>query len=268
MVENIRQVVPSLSPRRRRRRPAESWNWKSCCAGSARSQAVSGHPGVQLLLPPRQYRRGPASNPPRRERRRYRRLGRPRPGTMSRMPSPTPSPTGLDARRRNAREFLNERLRQSRCLTAHPTEVRRKSTMRREMAHGRTAQPARARRLTRRGTAGTFDEQLVRNMLVLWQTNLLRQTRLGRVEDEVTNGNSYFDYTFLRELPKPLRQSGGSPGDALDPETAEDALGGSFLPADRQLDRRRPRRQSVRHADVLRTRPCAARAQGHRLLPR
>ena len=38
-------------------------------------------------------------------------------------------------------------------------------------------------------------------MLTLWQTNLLRGTRLA-VLDEVANGLSYYDYTFLRELPR------------------------------------------------------------------
>ena len=37
-------------------------------------------------------------------------------------------------------------------------------------------------------------------MLVLWQTSLVRGTRL-RVIDEVANGLSYYDYTFLRALP-------------------------------------------------------------------
>ena len=36
---------------------------------------------------------------------------------------------------------------------------------------------------------------------MLWQTNLLRQTRLN-VTDEVENGLSYYDYTFFRELPR------------------------------------------------------------------
>ncbi len=38
-------------------------------------------------------------------------------------------------------------------------------------------------------------------MLILWRTNMLRQTRL-KVIDEVANGLSYYDYTFFRELPR------------------------------------------------------------------
>jgi phosphoenolpyruvate carboxylase len=85
-------------------------------------------------------------------------------------------------------------------LTAHPTEVRRKSTMWREMAV--------AALLDRRGRGGwtpdeinEIDEKLDRAVLGLWQTNLLRQTRLS-VMDEVANGLSYYDYTFFTELPR------------------------------------------------------------------
>ena len=42
---------------------------------------------------------------------------------------------------------------------------------------------------------------LRRAVLTLWQTSLLRRTRL-RVIDEVANGLSYYDYTFLYELPR------------------------------------------------------------------
>jgi phosphoenolpyruvate carboxylase len=42
---------------------------------------------------------------------------------------------------------------------------------------------------------------LRRAVLILWQTNLLRKTRL-RVIDEVANGISYYNYTFLSELPR------------------------------------------------------------------
>ena len=85
-------------------------------------------------------------------------------------------------------------------LTAHPTEVRRKSTMDREMAM--------AKLLDRCGRGGwtpeeqrEFEDKLSRAILVLWQTTLLRETRLS-VMDEVTNGLSYYDYTFFRELPR------------------------------------------------------------------
>jgi phosphoenolpyruvate carboxylase len=42
---------------------------------------------------------------------------------------------------------------------------------------------------------------LRRAVLTLWQTNLLRRTRLT-VLDEVANGLSFYDYTFLHEVPR------------------------------------------------------------------
>lgn len=85
-------------------------------------------------------------------------------------------------------------------LTAHPTEVRRKSTMRREMAVADLISK-RERGPWTPEEAEDIDAKLGRAVLTLWQTNLLRQTRLN-VEDEVENGLSYYDYTFFRELPR------------------------------------------------------------------
>ena len=45
------------------------------------------------------------------------------------------------------------------------------------------------------------DEELRRAVYVLWRTNMLRLQRL-KVIDEVSNGLSYYDYTFFRELPR------------------------------------------------------------------
>jgi phosphoenolpyruvate carboxylase len=85
-------------------------------------------------------------------------------------------------------------------LTAHPTEVRRKSTMDREMEIADLLD----RRERTKLTADEFEaseEQLRREVLTLWQTNLLRRTKLT-VLDEVANGLSFYDYTFLREVPR------------------------------------------------------------------
>jgi phosphoenolpyruvate carboxylase len=84
-------------------------------------------------------------------------------------------------------------------LTAHPTEVRRKSTIDREMEVAQLL-AERDRPLTSE-EAALSEEALRRAVLTLWQTNLLRGTRLA-VLDEVANGISYYDYTFLRELPR------------------------------------------------------------------
>ena len=85
-------------------------------------------------------------------------------------------------------------------LTAHPTEVRRQSTMKREIAM--------ADLLSRRDQGGhtkqeqaDINDKLKRAVIILWQTNMLRQTKLT-VLDEVSNGLSYYDHTFFKELPK------------------------------------------------------------------
>jgi phosphoenolpyruvate carboxylase len=84
-------------------------------------------------------------------------------------------------------------------LTAHPTEVRRKSTLTRELEiaelldeRDRAVDPA---------DLTANEEQLRRAVLILWRTNLLRQSKL-KVIDEVANALSFYDYTFFRELPR------------------------------------------------------------------
>src|SRR4051812_35662080 len=85
-------------------------------------------------------------------------------------------------------------------LTAHPTEVRRKSTIDREMEIAALLDRRERMKLTREEFEAS-EEQLRREVLTLWQTNLLRRTKLT-VLDEVTNGLSFYDYTFLREVPR------------------------------------------------------------------
>src|SRR3954463_3740166 len=85
-------------------------------------------------------------------------------------------------------------------LTAHPTEVRRKSTIDREMEIAGLLDRRERVQLTP-AEAEASDEQLRRAVLTLWQTNLLRRTKLT-VLDEVANGLSFYDYTFLREVPR------------------------------------------------------------------
>ena len=85
-------------------------------------------------------------------------------------------------------------------LTAHPTEVRRKSILDREMEIARLL-------ADRDGHIMTPDElsandlAIARAVLTLWQTSLIRHER-PTVIDEVANGLSYYDQTFLRELPR------------------------------------------------------------------
>jgi phosphoenolpyruvate carboxylase len=87
-------------------------------------------------------------------------------------------------------------------LTAHPTEVRRKSTMDREMEIAALLDRRERVQLTAEEAEET-DEQLRREVLTLWQTNLLRRTKLT-VLDEVENGLSFYDYTFLHEVPRTI----------------------------------------------------------------
>ena len=85
-------------------------------------------------------------------------------------------------------------------LTAHPTEVRRKSTITRELEVAELLDELPRQEGDEVETARLEDE-LRRAVLVLWRTSMLRHTRL-KVIDEVANGLSYYDYTFFRELPR------------------------------------------------------------------
>src|SRR4030081_3269184 len=85
-------------------------------------------------------------------------------------------------------------------LTAHPTEVRRKSTIDREMEIAALLDRRERVQLTQEEIEAS-DEQLRRAVLTLWQTNLLRRTKLT-VLDEVANGLSFYDYPFLCEVPR------------------------------------------------------------------
>lgn len=96
-------------------------------------------------------------------------------------------------------QFFN-RARVCPVLTAHPTEVRRKSTMAREIEIAGLLERREAGNLTpelRRET----DEAIERAVLILWQTSILRMVKLT-VLDEVENGLAYYGYTFFRELPR------------------------------------------------------------------
>ncbi len=85
-------------------------------------------------------------------------------------------------------------------LTAHPTEVQRKSVLDCHLMI--------AKRLSERTRIAMTPEELDDNeasirraILTLWQTNELRTFKL-RVRDEIENGLSYYRYTFLKEVPR------------------------------------------------------------------
>src|SRR5262245_17877938 len=84
-------------------------------------------------------------------------------------------------------------------LTAHPTEVRRQSVIDREMEIATLLAERDRTQMTPEEFAAN-EEALLRAVLTLWQTSLLRHDRPA-VIDEVTNNLSYYDHTFLREVP-------------------------------------------------------------------
>jgi len=84
-------------------------------------------------------------------------------------------------------------------LTAHPTEVQRKSILNCQMVITRLLDERDRMQLTPEESSAN-EEALARAVLTLWQTRMLRMSKLS-VLDEVENGLSFYDYTFLRELP-------------------------------------------------------------------
>lgn len=88
-------------------------------------------------------------------------------------------------------------------LTAHPTEVQRKSIL--------DAERAIAGLMERRDALHTErelaeNEALLRARVTqLWQTRMLRYTKLT-VADEIENALSYYHSTFLREIPRVYRE--------------------------------------------------------------
>jgi len=130
------------------------------------------------------------------------------------------------------RKFFKDAL-VSPVLTAHPTEVRRKSTMDREMEIAALLDRRERVQLTAE-EAEASDEQLRRAVLTLWQTNLLRRTKLT-VLDEVANGLAFYDYTFLHEVPRLIctLEDRLNAGDEAASEIASFLRMGSWIGGDR-----------------------------------
>jgi len=85
-------------------------------------------------------------------------------------------------------------------LTAHPTEVQRKSILDREIEIARLLAERDQTILTPEEAAQNL-ENLRREVVTLWQTRMLRLVKLT-VEDEIDNGLAYYRYTFLSALPQ------------------------------------------------------------------
>jgi len=97
-------------------------------------------------------------------------------------------------------------------LTAHPTEVQRKSILDAERAIAQLLTTRDEIRLRQQAFAGTKDAltplefadnetQIRTRVTQLWQTRLLRFSKLT-VADEIENALSYYEATFLREIPR------------------------------------------------------------------
>jgi phosphoenolpyruvate carboxylase len=84
-------------------------------------------------------------------------------------------------------------------ITAHPTEVRRKSILDRELAIAEHLQAAERRNL-RTAERADLEARMKREIRTLWQTRMLRPTRI-QVTDEIDNATSVFARTFLTEVP-------------------------------------------------------------------
>ncbi|MEO7244940.1 MAG: phosphoenolpyruvate carboxylase, partial [Rubrivivax sp.] len=88
-------------------------------------------------------------------------------------------------------------------LTAHPTEVQRKSILDAERA---IAALVGARDTLDSEREREENESLLRARVTqLWQTRMLRTTRLS-VADEIENALSFYPSTFLREIPRLYRE--------------------------------------------------------------
>ncbi len=102
-----------------------------------------------------------------------------------------------------ARTLLNAHV--SPVLTAHPTEVQRKSILDAERA---IAQLLAARDHLLPRELADNEAQIQARVTQLWQTRLLRFTKLS-VADEIENSLSYYEATFLTQIPRLYRELEG-----------------------------------------------------------
>ncbi|MDR4516934.1 MAG: phosphoenolpyruvate carboxylase [Nitrosomonas sp.] len=84
-------------------------------------------------------------------------------------------------------------------LTAHPTEVQRKSILDCQLTIERLLRERALTQLTPNELRQN-DENLRAMIQVLWLTRMLRSVRLS-VHDEIDNGLTYYSYTFLSQIP-------------------------------------------------------------------
>ncbi len=212
LVEHIRRTrdrVPAPARRREPEGPREADRRARPDAGDAHRARV------QLLPSPGQHRRGPAPDArgaaPGHRAGACRRRARGRSDDGRARAAETDAPEGSIAfalRRLRAagvpsRQIVAmlERAKVEPVLTAHPTEVQRKSVLDRQraitdelVANDRTGWPG--------GKApAALERELRRQVLLLWKTSELRLVK-PTVADEIENGLAYFKSTFLEVLPR------------------------------------------------------------------
>ena len=85
-------------------------------------------------------------------------------------------------------------------LTAHPTEVQRKSVLDCQLIISQLLSDRDRVEMTPDDLAYN-EETLHRFVLILWQTRMLRTSKLT-VRDEIKNGLEFYRYTFLGEIPR------------------------------------------------------------------
>ncbi|HXU94591.1 MAG TPA: phosphoenolpyruvate carboxylase [Gallionella sp.] len=106
---------------------------------------------------------------------------------------------GKKVDKKTLQSFLNSAL-VSPVLTAHPTEVQRKSILDNQLIISSLLSNRDRVDMTPDDLADN-EEALRRFVLILWQTRMLRTAKLT-VRDEIKNGLEYYRYTFLSEIPK------------------------------------------------------------------
>ena len=126
-------------------------------------------------------------------------------------------------------------------ITAHPTETRRRTVF--DTQHHITE----LMRLRLQGQTETEDgrpveTELRRQILTLWQTALIRLSRL-KIQDEIEVGLRYYPAAFFEVIPKVNAEV----RDALRARWPDAELLRRADPAAGLVDRRRPRRQPERH---------------------
>ena len=104
---------------------------------------------------------------------------------------------GLD--KKTLQSFLDTALI-SPVLTAHPTEVQRKSILDCQLIIS-SLMSNRDRIEMTPDELDDNENALRRFVLILWQTRMLRTAKLN-VRDEINNGLEFYRYTFLSEIPK------------------------------------------------------------------